>query len=451
MTDGERGILKPMFCRQCGNRAEGTAFCVDCGAPVQAESPWMATIAVGSSHGDSDGFDGAARYAGRHPVDGGPVPTLDTAGWKGATSADPTQQHDQIRPYIDKRPGFNSTRAVKLGAAALVFAVLVGGVATALLLLGSSKDASSYRAQAGRLVSPVLADTSKVTSAVQALSPGGDPQAAQNAIATVQNATQVAQQSLALLKPAGSQAQIAGQVNAALTSEVTWLQTASAVLASPSSPLLSQLSGIGLDAATKFQQMETNLLPGSDATFPSSTPIVLYSSAANAAAAAREQAAAAQAASTAAETQFSNQVQALLNQSTASFQSVNAFYQQLQTAAQGGYATITLAQAEQQISGIVANRTSMAAAAQAINAPTPAGSSVRDDLVAAFNASLQNDNDLANCLNQANDGDTAYIFEGCLNASASDSSAATTAKQTFLTAYNQLRASNGQPVVNPEF
>ena len=369
----------------------------------------------------------------------------------GAASGQPTRKQEQIQPDIDNGSGFRSRRTVKLAAAALAVAVMVAGVATALLLLSGSKHAPSYRAQASQLVSPILADTANVTSAVQALNPGGNSQAAQSAIATAQDATQVAQQSLALLKPAGSQAELAAQVNAALTSEGTWLQTASSVLANPSTPLLSQLSGLGLDAATKFQQMETGLLVGTDATFPSSTQIVLYASAANAAKAARQQAAAAQAQTAATETQFSNQVSALLNQSAASFQNVNAFYQQLQTVAQGGYAAMTLAQAEQQISGIVANRTSLAAAAQAISAPTPPASAVRDDLVAAFNASLQNDNDLANCLNQANDGTTAFIFQGCLSASTSDSNAATAAKQTFLSAYNQLRASIGQPAVNPQF
>ena len=296
----------------------------------------------------------------------------------------------------------------------------------------------------------MLADTAKVASALETLSPRGNPQAAQSAAATAQDATQVAQQSLALLKPAESQAAMAAQVNAALTSEVTWLQTASAVLAKPSSPLLSQLSGLGLDAATKFQQMETGVPVGTRGTFPSSTQIVLWASAANAADVARTQAVAAKAQTIAAEAQFSNQVLALLNQSAVAFQSVNAFYRQLQQAAEDGYATITLAQAEQQISGIVANRTSLAAAAQAMNAPA-AAASVRDDLVAAFNASLQNDNDLATCLNQDNDGNTANIFQACLNASASDSNAATAAKQTFLTAYNQLRASIGQPAVNPQF
>jgi hypothetical protein len=324
-------------------------------------------------------------------------------------------------------------------------------VATAVTLLGSSKHGPSYSTQATQLVSPVLADNAKVDSALQTLTPGANPQAAENAIASAHDATQVAQQSLALLQPARSQAGLEAQVNAALTGEATWLQTASSVLANPSSPLLSQLSGLGVDAETKLQTMETVLSVGTTPAFPSSNQIINYASAANAAAAARAQAAAAQAQTTAAETQFSNQVLALLNQSASSFQSVNAFYQQLQSAADGDGATITLAQAEQQIAGIVANRTALAAAAQALNAPTPATGTVRDDLVAAFNASLRNDNDLDTCLNQANDGTDAYIFQGCLDASSSDSGAATAAKQTFLSAYNQLRAGLGQAAVTIQF
>ncbi len=99
----------------------------------------------------------------------------------------------------------------------------------------------------------------------------------------------------------------------------------------------------------------------------------------------------------------------------------------------------------------MANRTSLAAAAQAVNAPTPAASTVRDDLVAAFNASLQDDNDLDTCLNQANTGTDAYIFQGCLDTSSTDSGAATAAKQTFLAAYNQLRTVIGQSPVTMQF
>jgi hypothetical protein len=329
--------------------------------------------------------------------------------------------------------------------------VVVGAAAAAVALVGNSKRGPSYTAQASQLVSPVLADNAKVDAALQALAPGGNTQAAESAVTTAQTTTQVAQQSVALLLPARSQAELEGQVNAALTSETTWLQTALSVLANPSSPLLSQLSGLGVDAQTKLQAMETSLSLTGDPAFPASNQVINYASAANATAAAHAQAAAAQAQTTAAETQFSDQVLALLNQSASSFQSVNAFYQQLQSAAQGDGASITLAQAEQQIAEIVANRTALAASAQAVTAPTPAASTVQADLVAAFNASLRDDNDLDTCLNQANDGTDAYIFQGCLDASSSDSGAATAAKRTFLSDYNQLRARLGQSPVTIQF
>jgi hypothetical protein len=103
----------------------------------------------------------------------------------------------------------------------------------------------------------------------------------------------------------------------------------------------------------------------------------------------------------AADTAFSSEVLGLLNESTASRQAISSFYEQLQTVTEGGTASFTLAQAEQQISSIVANRTSLATAAQALNSPNPAAQAVSTDLTAAFNASLADDTDLDNCLNQA--------------------------------------------------
>jgi hypothetical protein len=99
----------------------------------------------------------------------------------------------------------------------------------------------------------------------------------------------------------------------------------------------------------------------------------------------------------------------------------------------------------------VASRTSLAAAAQALNAPTPVATAVSTDLVTAFNDSLKDDNDLASCLNEANDGTIAFIFQSCLSMSTSDSDTATTDKATFLTAYNALRASLGQPPSSVQF
>jgi hypothetical protein len=316
---------------------------------------------------------------------------------------------------------------------------------------GGSSHTPSYRAQAGQALGPVLAENTTLAATVSALAPGGDTAPVGAALDNASDATRTAQQAVAKLATPRSETTLATQLNAALTAEAAWLQTASSVLANPTSPQLSQLAGLGLDAQTKLQAVAADLPVNAAATFPSSTTIVSYASAANAAAASRAKAAADRA-KTAAETrQFSTQVLGLLNQSAPSFQQLNAFYQQLATAAAGGYATITLAQAEQQISGIVANRTSLAASAQSLSAPTALARKVRADLVAAFNASLKDDNDLATCLNQANTGSEAFIFQSCLDASAADSAAATTAKQTFRSAYNRLRAGIGQPPVNIQF
>ena len=70
---------------------------------------------------------------------------------------------------------------------------------------------------------------------------------------------------------------------------------------------------------------------------------------------------------------------------------------------------------------------------------------MRDALVASYDDSLKNDQDINTCLNQANTGTIAIIFQGCLSATASDSNASTAAKQHFFTLYKQLRSQVGQP------
>jgi hypothetical protein len=138
-------------------------------------------------------------------------------------------------------------------------------------------------------------------------------------------------------------------------------------------------------------------------------------------------------------------VQALQDQSGPAYQQINQLFGQMQTAASGGTPSITLAQAEASITSVVSNRTSLAASARTLGAPTPLAASVRSALVAALDASLTNDQDINNCLNQANSGTVAIIFQGCLSATAANSNAATAAKQHFFTLYDQLRAEIGLP------
>jgi hypothetical protein len=285
-----------------------------------------------------------------------------------------------------------------------------------------------------------LTDNDQLSHDVASLTPTNGVNTVQSDVTSAQGATKTAQQLLATLRPGPNDTTLAVQLNAALTSESAWLETASTVLANNGSPLLSQLSGLGLDAQSKFQALGAKLTPVARSQFPSSNQIVSFVSAKNAAQAANL-----------ANTQFSNQVSALLNQSTSSYQTINSLYQQLNTAAAGGYTDLTVPQAEQQINSVISNRTSLAAAAQALNAPTASAQTVQSDLVTAFNDSLKNDNDLANCLNENNNGSEAFIFQSCLSSSQSDSTTATNDKQTFLNAYNQLRASVSQPPVSTQF
>jgi len=324
---------------------------------------------------------------------------------------------------------------------ALTAVILIGAATGVLILLTRpTTQEPSYNSQVVRYIAPVLADNQQLSSALATLTPGGSPATVNSDLSTTQSAVQTAQQLLATVKAPTPDVTVAAQVTAALTAEQAWLKAAAAALSDPTSPTDSQLSGIGTDAQTKFQTLANSLPIVSRSTFPSSTPIAKFDSVATA-----------NALVLVSNTQFSNQVIALINQSAPAFQSVNTLFAQLQTAADGGSTDLTVPQAEQQIGSIIASRTSLATAAQALSPSTPAAKAVAADLANAFNASLQDDNDIANCLNQSNNGSVAYIFQGCLSASEGDASTATTDKQTFLTAYNQFRSSVGQPAVSLQF
>jgi hypothetical protein len=325
-----------------------------------------------------------------------------------------------------------------IGAAVILIGAAVGAT---LLLSKTSPQGPTYSTQTARYIAPVLTDNTKIAYVLSLLKPGGDASGVTTLITTAQSDTKNAQQNVDALDATSTSDQaLAAEINAALSAEGAWLQTAGAVLANTSSPQVSQLSGIGLDAQNKFAALGPTLRAAARAPFPSSANVVAFASASNASTQANAQ-----------NTTFANQVLALLNQSTSTFQSVNTFYAQLQTVAQGGFSDLSLPEFEQQITTIVASRTSLAAAAQALNAPTPASQTVSTDLVTAFNDSLKDDNDLATCLNEANDGTEAFIFQGCLTASSSDNATASADKATFLTAYNALRASVGQPPTSVQF
>jgi hypothetical protein len=202
---------------------------------------------------------------------------------------------------------------------------------------------------------------------------------------------------------------------------------------------VTQLDSLGADARSKLRAIDPQV-PGASASLPGSAKLIGYAQA-------RRRAVA----TTSALRRFSDPVRALLTQSGPAFTQINKLFGQMQIAASGGTPTITLAQAEAMLTAVVSNRTSLAASARSLDAPTPMAATVRADLVAAMDASLTNDQDISTCLNQANTGTVAYIFQSCLSSTSSGSTAATSAKQRFLAAYNALRRQIGQPAISVQF
>jgi hypothetical protein len=95
----------------------------------------------------------------------------------------------------------NSRRKILIATvvAIAVLALAGGGVAA----LSGGKSGPSYATEAGQLLTPVMSDNAKVAAAVAALSTTSGSQAAATAISNDEEAIQVAQQSLALLRPTG--------------------------------------------------------------------------------------------------------------------------------------------------------------------------------------------------------------------------------------------------------
>jgi hypothetical protein len=441
IAGGESGGV-PAFCGQCGAPAQGAPFCQNCGAKIGDPAATVVQVFPQDSRTpDTLALAGDASVSAQAAQPTSPQSVTTTAQTMAVSGPNtPPVGTPAVMPTPTKPPtGKDSKRIWLIGGAAAVVVIAIAVVAT-LLLTGNTKHGLTYNQQAAEYIAPVLADNQKIVAMVTLLSPGGNPDGLKTLIASTQSDTQVAQQLINGLTPTASDDLAATNFKGALTSEAAWLLTATTVLSNTSSPLLSQLSGIGLDAQNKLEALGEVDPAAAHTAFPSSAQIVSFASAANTSAQATQE-----------NTAFSNQVLALLNQSAPMFQAVNSLYAQLQTAADGGYTDLTLPQAEQQINSIVASRTSLAAAAQALSAPTPEAETVSADLVTAFNDSLKDDNDLATCLNEENFGTFAFISQGCLSASSSDNTTATSDKQTFLTAYNQLRSTVGQPPTSVQF
>ena len=328
------------FCGSCGRaRLIGTRFCEHCGAEVRSASVSSSPTAAVTSPGQP----ATSSLSGPPAVPESLTPPQGTAVQSVPLLASSRQP--------SKRGWIITTCA--LGAVALVAATVV------IVLLLTQHSTPSFLSQARVILRPVAIDNEKLGQAIQSLKTAPNVDAVQSALASTQAEIRAARQELSALN-ASSDPTLSNGIDAALAAELQWMQDASTTLATPSSPLTSQLSALGLDAQSKLDALGTSIPFLADSAFPSSSvELATYAAATNSSVHEKSL-----------EVTFVGQVLALLNQSSSSYQLVNSFYAQLQSAANGTGTTFTLSQAEQQIGSITSSRTSLAAAAQALSAPT---------------------------------------------------------------------------------
>ena len=405
-----------VFCVECGSALDGAKFCPQCGTLTENASRMAAASAV----------NGETQASVATAVLSPPAATI------LPRVAAPQRDVPPPASPVERRP---RRTALAVGAVAGLLVV----AAAVVLILSSGGSGPSYADRARTALAPVVRANEQLTGALSSLTPGSSANGAQTGVHDALSAVQVAQQQLSRLKAGSGDQQFADAAQTALSSELSFLNAAATVLRSPSSPSAASLSTLADETSSNLLALDVDV-PGAAASFPGALAISTW---------AQQQTRAA--ATNASLRAFTSQVGSLISQSESSFQAINQVFGQMETAAQGGAVSITLSQAQASIGNVIANRNALAATAGTLPAPTALAGQVRAALVASFENSLADDRDIQNCLNQADTGAVAYVFQSCLTSTVSDATTATQAKQHFLSLYNQLRATIGEPSTQPSF
>ena len=335
-----------------------------------------------------------------------------------------------------RRRGAGRRALTILAAVGTVLAVVLAVAATVRLSLANGR---SYVPETRAAMQPVIEVNRRLTVSYAALSAPSGVRRATVSAHTAIGALKAAEQRLATLKrDSAGDAPFADRAQTAVGSELVWLQAALSVLADPHSRMLSRLGVLGAEAHARLAALDAQL-PGAAASLPASTPVIAYARHKLAGAGTRI-----------ALTQFSAEVTALVEQSAPGHQELNDLFGTVQGTG-AGRLSITLAQGEAVITTVVADRTSLATSARGLPAATPVAASVRGALAATLATGATDDQAIVNCLEQTTRGRFAPVLAGCLSATGSDTNAATSAEQRFLTLDNRLRRQLGQPPTTQAF
>lgn len=358
-----------------------------------------------------------ARPQTTEAVEANGAPIVDDRG------ARPTRAEQPAAPASE-----GGSRRTWLWVAVVGCALALAGVAAVLVFVVFG--GSNYGSRLNSAMAPVVGANRQLSSQLAALSGSSQPSSALSAATAAQQATSTARGAVDAL---GSGGGLEARADDALTQENAYLSAVKATLQDPHAPGSSQLESLAGTVQDRFDSLSPPLADTGQSVGGASNLVAW--------AGAQVQA---QGQQDSLQT-FASDVDSLLQRSGSSFQEVNQLFQQMQNG------TISVNDAESGLGDVISNRSALDGAAQTLSAPTDQANQVKQALVQAFDASLTDDQQIQSCLNQGVDTGIESLFQQCLSSTKSASDAATSAKQSFTSQYNQLRQQIGLPPSNTQF
>lgn len=348
------------------------------------------------------------------------------------------------QPGGQREPG--GRRRLPWAAIAAAAAVLIAAAAVAVVLLSGGKTGTDYHQRVAAQIAKVNAADDALAKELDLLAPGAGTRSALAAATSAANAVRDAQVALDVIAvPTDGQA-LHATTDAALASQAAYLAGVTEALRTPSEAAAAGLTSLALDARDRWSALSSSIA-GAGGRISGYDKLAAWARAKVASAKPKSNAGTgttprgttttpAAPAPSAALSSYIAQVEDLLAYSRPGFDRINQVYAGMKAG------TISWDDARAGLEYVLSNRQTALARANALPAPTTAAAEVKRLLADALDASLVNDRDILAAFNSYATEDVQSFYNSQVIASAS-SAAATNAKRSFLTAYNQLRASAG--------
>jgi outer membrane murein-binding lipoprotein Lpp len=377
------------FCGKCGAQLSGVdSFCRSCGAPVSDD----ALTEVGAGYPASTAVMPAAMYE--------PPP---------ASSSPPTSRPGWVIPAV-------------IGGAVVVIAAVVGAV----LLSSGGSSAKPLAEQVRFVVAPVSTDVTELASAQTSAQTKDDLKAVRSAAARLETDAAAASSELATLRVRGSDTTSLALLRSAIGTARDYGKAAAAAASAPTQGNVGAARSAAEGARASFAAISASL-PGMS--FP---PASAFNIDAISSIAANQQETKQRAAQSGASARsYVRTIDQLLTNSS----ETRANLGDLINGVTNG--SITSGEAKSQISGILNQRQSLQNAVASIDPPVgfrEASRLLRQSLAAA----ITDDYAIQGWVDAWNQNDQ-YTFDQFWNKHLAATSAATRAKQAFVTAYDSAR------------